>query len=179
MVCLSRLRIADDLPSDDPRDPHYRRPLAAADIWGFGDSQETVGVSPAMFREFVLDYQAPVLRRCGLVAYGCCEPIHERIELLIAALPNLRRVSISPWTDLVAAARLLGRRYIFSRKPNPSPLCVGFDEESLRRDVRETLRIAGDLNLEIVMKDVHTVQGDPSRLARWVKLVREEIARHG
>lgn len=171
------LGLTDDLPSDDPRVPSYRRPLRVADAWGFGDSQETVGVSPAMFQEFVLHYQAPVLRRCGLLAYGCCEPIHDRLEAIMAAFPNLRRVAVAPWTDQVRVAEMIGRKYIFSRKVNPAPLCVGFQEEPLRHDLRETLQVAGQLNLEIIMKDVHTVQGDVSRLARWVRMAREEIVR--
>lgn len=169
------LGYADELPADDPRDPNYRRPLTARDTWGFGESQETVGVAPEMFREFVLDYQAPVLRRCGLVAYGCCEPTHDRLPQIMAALPNLRRIAVSPWADQAVAARHIGRKYIYSRKPNPALLCVGFDEAALREDLRETLRVAGDLNLEITMKDVHTLQGDTSRLKRWVQLAREEI----
>lgn len=170
------LGYTDELPSDDPRDPTYRRPLAARDTWGFGESQETVGVAPEMFREFVLDYQAPVLRRCGLLAYGCCEPTHDRLDLIMRALPNLRRVAVSPWADPSVVADLVGRRYIFSRKPNPAPLCVGFDEDTLRRDLCETRRVAEGLNLEVTMKDVHTLQGDTSRLPRWVKLAREELS---
>ena len=48
------------------------------DMWGFGESQETVGVSPAMFGEFIFPYQLPLLERFGLNCYGCCEPLDKR-----------------------------------------------------------------------------------------------------
>jgi len=28
------------------------------------------------------------------------------------------------------------------------------------------------------MKDNHTIRGDPTRVTRWVRIVREEIERH-
>ncbi len=52
-----------------------------------------------------------------------------------------------------------------------------FDEEAIRADLRGTLAAARGCALEIVMKDVHTLNGEPGRLGRWVRLAREEIAR--
>ena len=36
------------------------------DMWGFSESQETVGVSPQMFSEFIFPYQVSILKRFGL-----------------------------------------------------------------------------------------------------------------
>jgi len=146
-----------------------------SDLWGFGESQETVGISPAMFNEFVLPYQMPLLKRLGLVAYGCCEPIDARWEY-IKKIPNLRRLSISPWSNQEKMGDYLGKDYIFSRKPNPTLIAVGFDEKAIRKDLRETIGVAkrNNCHLEIIMKDTHTVQNDPSRIERWVKIAKEE-----
>ena len=77
-------------------------------------------------------------------------------------------------------AEALGRDYVFSRKPNPALISTGiFDEDAIRADIRETLDVAGDCRLEIIMKDVHTLDNDPTRLARWVELAREEIEKKG
>lgn len=157
-----------------------RRPGDAVrleDLWGFAESQETVGVSPAMFGEFVFPYQLPLLEKFGLNCYGCCEGVHTRMEY-IARIPNLRRISVSPWCDQRIMAEKLGRNYIFSRKPNPSLVCVDFDEEAIRRDLAETLRLAGGGVLEIIMKDTHTVQRDPTRLSRWVRIALEEVEKY-
>ncbi|NLF29346.1 MAG: hypothetical protein GX591_00500 [Planctomycetes bacterium] len=163
----------DELPAADwkPGDPVRLR-----DLWGFAESQETVGVSPAMFAEFILPYQAPLLERFGLNCYGCCEPVHTRWEP-IRRIPRLRRVSVSPWCDQPLMAELLGRNYVFSRKPNPAHVCASFNEPAIRADLRSTLDVAGDLPLEIILKDTHTVQGQPWRLGRWVRIAREEIDR--
>ena len=138
------------------------------DLRGFAESQETVGTSPEMFAEFIL------LEQFGMNCYGCCEPVHGRWKY-IKGIPNLRRISVSPWCDQEIMARALGKDYIFSRKPNPAPLCVDFDQEVLREDLRRTLEIASDCNLEIIMKDTHTVQYDPTRIGRWVSMAFEEV----
>ena len=50
-----------------------------------------------------------------------------------------------------------------------------FDEKAIRADIRTTVAIARDCDVEIIMKDVHTLSGHPERLARWVQLAREEL----
>ena len=148
------------------------------DLWALGESQETVGVSPEMFNEFVLEFQAPLLERFGLICYGCCEPIERRMTYLAGRVPNMRRVSVSPFSDQQAAADALAGNYIFSRKPLPTLVCAGFDEEAIRQDVRTTLEIAGDQTLEIVLKDTHTVQDKPERITNWTRIALEEVDRH-
>jgi hypothetical protein len=65
-------------------------------MWGFCEAQTMSEVSPAMHEEFVLRYQLPVLERFGLNCYGCCEPLHLKLQMLKRRVPRLRRVSISP-----------------------------------------------------------------------------------
>jgi hypothetical protein len=149
------------------------------DLWGLSESQETVGISPKMFEEFIFPYQLPVISRFGLSYYGCCEPIHNRWHV-VKRIPNLRRVSISPWCDQEKMAAELGRDYIFCRKPNPAMISTGrFDEDTIRDDLRTTLRIVGSAPLELVMKDVHTLNNEPLRLGRWVDLAREVCTEFG
>jgi hypothetical protein len=146
------------------------------DLWGLSESQETVGISPKMFEEFIFPYQLPVIERFGLSYYGCCEPIHNRWHV-IKRIRNLRRVSISPWCDQEQMAADMGRDYIFCRKPNPAMISTErFDEDAIREDIRATLRAAGDTPLEFAMKDVHTLNDEPMRLGRWVDLARETCA---
>ncbi|MCC6443499.1 MAG: hypothetical protein IT210_08585 [Armatimonadetes bacterium] len=145
------------------------------DMWVLSESQETVSVSPQMFEEFVFQYQLPVIERFGRCYYGCCEPVHTRWNVL-KKIPNLKRVSISPWCDEEFMAREMGRDYVFSRKPNPTLISTErFDEEAIRSDIRKTLRAAAGCNVEIIMKDVHTLCGRPERMARWVELTRQTI----
>jgi len=149
------------------------------DLWGLSESQETVGVSPQMFEEFVFPYQEPIISRFGLSYYGCCEPLHGRIRT-VKRLSNLRRVSVSPWCNQEVMADELGQDYIFCRKPKPTLISTpGWDEEMMREDLRGTLRVAGQCPLEFAMKDVHTLCDQPWRLGRWVDLAREVCAESG
>jgi hypothetical protein len=159
--------------------PDFAGQVRARDLWGFAESQETVGVSPKMFAEFVLPYQLPLLDRFGLVCYGCCEPLDKRWHY-VEKIPRLRRVSISPWSDVHIMAEKLGPRYIFSMKPRPSDLAMpSFDEDRIRAELREAIRTcrAQDCRMEIIMKDNHTIGNDPSRVVRWTRIAREEAER--
>lgn len=150
------------------------------DLWGFCEAQTMSEVSPAMHEEFVIPYQAPIMECFGLNCYGCCEPLHLKLEMLQRRLPRLRRVSISPWADKAASAEQLGDRIIFSWKPNPAVLAgVDFDPDWARRDIRETIDLAraNGCSLEIVLKDTHTCQHRPERFDEWGRLAREEAER--
>ncbi|MBZ0291624.1 MAG: hypothetical protein K8L99_03565, partial [Anaerolineae bacterium] len=141
----------DELPQPD-FDGHVR----LQDMWGFAESQETVSISPRMFNEFVLPYQKPILERFGLTCYGCCEPLDNRWKY-VKTIPNLRRVSVSPWANREFMAQQLEDRYIFSMKPNPANLAFDdFDEARIRDILRHDLEVSRGCHVEIVLKDTHT-----------------------
>jgi hypothetical protein len=147
------------------------------DMWCLTESQETVGVSPEQFEEFVFRYQQPIQERFGLNCYGCCEPLQKRWHLL-KTISRLRRVSVSPWADQKAMAEALEDKYVYSRKPAPSVLAVPrIDEETVRADIRATLDITRGCIVELIMKDNHTLGHNPDNLVRWVRIAREEVER--
>ncbi|NLO83589.1 MAG: hypothetical protein GX094_11150 [Clostridiales bacterium] len=156
----------DDLPSKD-----FTGRVRMKDMFAWGESQEFVGVGPKQFYEFVLEYQIPILKRFGLVDYGCCEPLDKKFDLIIDNIPNLRWVSVSPWCDRKVAAEKLGNRYVYVYKPNPSRICSPKpDFEAAEKDIRETLEIARGCSVHIVMKDTHTFFNQPERITRWTDM---------
>ncbi|MBL7077161.1 MAG: hypothetical protein ISS31_06805 [Kiritimatiellae bacterium] len=159
------------LPS---RDRPAEGPVRLNQLWGFAESQETVGVSPDMFGEFIYPYQKPLQATFGLNYYGCCEASEGRWKF-IRQTPNLRAISVAPWSDQAVCADLFGRDYVYCRKPNPSPVCMNFNEDEIRKEFKETLTHAGDLNTVMILKDTHTVENEPDRFARWVEIGREEF----
>ncbi len=166
------LGYSDELPR-----PDFSGQVRLQDLWVLGESQETVGVSPHMFAEFIWPYQRPILERCGLVCYGCCEPLDSRWQV-IRALPNLRRVSISPWANREKMAAVLEDRYIYSMKPNPADLAMeSFDPVRIRAELRRDLQITRGCRVEVVMKDNHTIRREPRRVVEWVRIAREEAER--
>ncbi|MBN2658955.1 MAG: hypothetical protein JXR86_18015 [Spirochaetales bacterium] len=147
------------------------------DMWGFGESQETVGLAPDMFAEFILPYQIKVLENFGLNCYGCCEPIDPRWDY-VKTIPRLRRVSCSPWADREVMSRQLEQNYIMSMKPSPTPLASAvMDEDEVRTGLRRDLAVVKDNVVEVIMKDNHTIGNNPRNVTRWVEIVREEIDR--
>jgi len=161
-----------DLPKSRPG---AGRRVMLDDLWLLLESQETVGVGPDQFEEFIFPYQRDIGLLFGKIYYGCCEPVHTRLHVL-EKLPNLARISVSPWADEEFISGRIGRRYVYSRKPNPSLISTErFDEALIRADLRRTLDVARGCRLEIIMKDVHTLNRQRDRLARWVRIAREEI----
>jgi len=163
----------DELPAEDFDGEHVRM----KDMWGFAEAQEVSGISPAMHDEFVLRYQIPILERFGLNCYGCCEPLHEKFDI-VKKIPRLRRISISPWCDRKIAAEELEDKYIYSWKPHPGDIAaVKFNPDKVRAYIRETLEIADGCIVEMVLKDTHTCNNEPWRFDRWVSIAQEEATR--
>jgi len=160
-----------ELPQSDFDPLHVR----ALDIWGCAAAQIFSSVSPAMHEEFALQYERRWLERFGLSYYGCCEPLHEKIDLL-RSIPNLRKVSVSPWADIERAAEALSGNYVLSLKPNPSILAKDrFRPEEARNELKQKLQTARryGCRVEIVLKDISTVGHEPSRLSEWSEIAGE------
>ena len=154
----------------------YCEKIRIKDLWGFAESQETVGISPAMFSEFIFPYQFPILDRFGLNCYGCCEPLDKRWHV-VEKYPRLRRISVSAWASVERMAEFLGDRYIFSWKPPPSDLAMQvFDEGAIRTKIRNGFKLMEQHHccVEAIMKDNHTILNDPNRIIRWVEIAKEE-----
>jgi hypothetical protein len=162
--------------AEELRDPAANGASVARDrLWYFAASQELTGVGPAMFDEFMLQYQLPILSKFGLVAYGCCEDLTRKIGVL-RQIPNLRRIAVAPRANVAACAEQIGTDYIFSYRPSPSDMVgYGFDEQRIRDILARDLSASRGCFVDITLKDVETVQGDPARVRRWVELTRQVI----
>ena len=150
-----------------------------SDCWLFMDSQETSGVSPAMYRDLVFPAYAKVMSHFGLVSYGCCEASHPIWDDCLSKVKNLRKVSISPWCDEeFMGERLQGTNVTFLRKP-PATL-LGMDTPELDEDAvlscfRKTAQAAKGCKLEIAQRDVYMVGGSAEKVRRYVQLARRGL----
>ena len=160
---------ANDLESPKPNSgPRQRR-----QIWGFCAAQEYTLISPAFHDEFLFQYQLPIYQHFGLVHYGCCEDLGRKIDML-GQLKNLRSIAVTPVADVQLCAKQIGADYAISWRPNPSDMvCCGYNEALIRRIISAGLTACRGCHPHIHLKDVETVEGDVTRLTRWVKLVRE------
>jgi len=144
-------------------------------LWGYQAAQELTAVSPDMHEEFMLNYQIPILEKFGLVAYGCCEDLTRKIDML-RKIPNLRRIAVSPFADAPRCAEQIGTDYVISYRPSPADMVsYGFDEDRIRKILTRDLSACKECYVDITLKDVETVQSDPDRARSWVELTRRII----
>ncbi|MFA6134236.1 MAG: hypothetical protein WC869_09510 [Phycisphaerae bacterium] len=146
------------------------------DVWASAESQEMAQVSPPMHAEFAMQYEARLLAPFGLNGYGCCEDLTRKLDTVMA-MPNMRRISISPWADVEACARQLGNRFIFSWKPHPAHLAQTFDAAAIRNYIRHALEATRGCVMEMILKDTHTCNNQPQRFTEWTRIAREEVNR--
>lgn len=159
----------DELPQSD-----FSGRVRCKDMWGFTESQESVGVSPKMYEEFIFPFEKPIMDRFGLTCYGCCEPVHTRWHV-VKRHHRLRRVSCSAWANLEMMAGYLQNDFILSLKPNPAVLAVPSpDWGAIRSYLHKAAELGRDCCLEIIMKDNHTLACHPEHAVEWVRIAREE-----
>ena len=161
----------DDLPAPgyNPDRPRLK------DLWMFGLAQMFATVSPRMFKEFEVDYVSRICARFGLVYYGCCDPLDLKMDE-VRQIPNVRKVSMSPWVDQERGASEIGKQYVLSRKPSPALLAGdNFDPARVREDLvaSRTICEKHGCPLEFILKDVSTVRYEPERLFQWAEIAME------
>ncbi len=142
---------------------------SAKNSWAFGLAQLFSSVSPAVTEEFELPYITRMAECFGMVYYGCCDRLDDRLDL-VKRIPNVRKVSCSPWSNRDAFAEKIGPSLVLSNKPTPALLAESeLDYREIEKDLRHTLQAAraNRVNLEYILKDVSTVRYQPQRLTQW------------
>lgn len=154
-------------------------PLKAAkdvkikDMWGFADAQEFSNVSPSMFEKFALENQKIGLNMFGNSCYGCCEPLDHKYDMIFKHIKNIRRLSISPWSNIEMAVDNIKQKAILSWKANPIEICTGFDEQKTFKWLKETAQLTKDCYVEIILKDIRTCHGTNKYLVKFIELVNQ------
>ena len=162
-----------ELPKD-----HVTR---TTECWGFLESQETTAVSPEIYGEFVYPYQDRLVKRFGLLSYGCCERVDALWENYLSKWTNLRKLSVSPFNNEEQVGEYLrGTNVVYYSKPraelvtHPGPL----DEEALRKYFRGVCEAASGCLFEIAQREVLTLHGDPARGKRYVEIAKECVEQY-
>lgn len=163
-----------------PSPGFYRGHVRWSDRWHATNLQEATGMRPSMASEFLYPYVHEITRPVGLLYYGCCEAVHQSWED-IRALPNLRKVSISQWTNEdVMGEALRGSGIVYSRKPSPNFLSVDetLDDVAWAEHVRRTLDASRGCLTELIVRDVYTLHHNPDNARRAAGVALEQIDRH-
>lgn len=166
----STAALTDDLHPDQGA-------VRAKDVWGRGLAQIFASVSPAMHDEFDTQYMIRAMEPFGLVYYGCCEPLDKKICIL-EQIPNLRKISITPWADVDAAAEIMKNRYVVASKPNPAHVATPrLEEDAVRKELSRIVSACrrNGCSCDIVLKDITTVCNRPENLFEWEKIAMEIV----
>ncbi|MBR6763106.1 MAG: hypothetical protein IKM13_05075 [Clostridia bacterium] len=151
--------------------------ITLKDVWARAMAQIFAVVSPEMHDEFDLQYSQKLFDLCGLSYYGCCEPLHGKIEQL-KRFKNLRRISITAWADVDIAAEKIGSNYILSYKPNPAFVALpDFDPAPVEAEIRHVLEACkrNGTPCEFILKDISTTASNYTNLTKWVETANRVI----
>jgi hypothetical protein len=166
---------SDELPVPDSNAAKGGK-VVSRDTWGHLNSQESIGISPDQFHEFVYPYYEELAKEFGLVYYGCCEPVHAYWDDSLSHLPNLRKISISPWCDEeIMGEKLAGGKVIYSRKPSPNFIGIEaeFDEEAFTAHIKKTAAaVKGRCKAEFIFRDIYRLNGNLTKTRKAVDIAR-------
>jgi len=149
--------------------------------WGFLESQETTAVSADTFGEFVFPYQDRLVKRFGLLSYGCCERVDAIWPDYLSKWKNLRKLSFSPFNNEDQVGEYLrGSNVVYYSKPRAELVTdsKGMDEDAVKKDFARICKAASGCLFEIGQREVMTLHGDLNRGKRYVEIAKECIERY-
>ncbi len=186
MLQMEKLRLFDSeptalhctsMPVSDLDLPSGVDERTLKNVWGRGAAQIFASVGNDMHDEFDIEYMKETMGMCGLTYYGCCEPLDRKMDI-VEKLPNLRKVSITPWANINVAAEAISGKYVIASKPNPSSVAVGnLDKDNLKSEIKTILDACKKYNctFEMTLKDISTAGGNPNNIFEWEKIVMDMV----
>ena len=151
------------------------------ECWGFLESQETTAVSPDMYGEFVYPYQDRLVKRFGLLSYGCCERVDALWEDYLSKWKNLRKLSVSPFNDEERIGEYLrGGNVVYYSKPRADLVTPpeGMDDKAVHDDFKRICQAASGCLFEIGQREVMTLHGDIERGRRYVDIAKQCVEKY-
>jgi len=145
--------------------------------WCMANSQEFEQISPAMWEEFLLAYQRPIFEHFGLVGYGCCENLTQKIDPVLT-IPNLRIFVSSAWTDLDKVVEKVGTKHCIMWRQKASDVVFPDDTSGIRRHLEEGMKRLQGCCYQVVLRELQTLAGHPNRLHEWAEIGKELAAKY-
>jgi hypothetical protein len=157
----------DEFPRHKPGEK-----VSAMNCWTDATAQLFGHIRAEDHERLEFNYINRVCAKFGRVYYGCCEPLHDRMHL-VRKLPNVRKVSCSPWCNIDIAAEQIHGEYVAVNKPNPAWVAQEtFETDTIESDLRRTRDACArnSTNLEYILKDISTVKYKPQRIWEWADI---------
>ena len=140
----------------------------------YNDEVHAKVVSPEIYQVFAYPYEKKLadFYPKGIFYFHSCGDITPFLGT-IASIRGLRRLHISPSTDLRKAVSEVGGRFVFEKRMDPLRDLKKCDEEAMRSKVREVLKVGRDVSMQL---DPGPIQDVPlEKIKTWIKIARKEI----
>jgi hypothetical protein len=95
----------------------------------------------------------------------------------VLKIPNLRIFVCTAWTDLEKVVDAVGDRYTIMWRQKATDVVFANDMTSIQKHFEEGMRIAQGCYVQIVLRELQTLNGRPERLADWAKVAKDVVAK--
>ena len=89
-------------------------------------------------------------------------------------VPNLRRICIGPNAEVKRSAEAIGGDYVLSWRPSPTMVGPGYSLEQCRDVVRQGFANSRGCHIELMLKEMMTIENDPQRLIDFADMAVAE-----
>lgn len=148
--------------------------------WASSMAQIFTSVSPQVTKEFEIDYMKRIASKFAMFYYGCCERLDDRLNI-VQELPNLKKISCSPWSNPEQFSERIQKSIIMSAKPTPAYFASPqLDLYEIEKNLVHICNCASknQVKLELLLKDISTVQYKPENLTNWANLAMKIAQRY-
>ena len=90
-------------------------------------------------------------------------------------IPNIRAVSVSPWSDVNKMAEVLDGKMVFSRKLNPVHITNGLMWDEIERDIDHVISATPSGLIEFIYRDVYVFGGDMEKFQTCIKKIKAKF----
>jgi hypothetical protein len=163
--------------SDPINDAPAEGPVRLHHLWAAANSQEFDEVSPAMWEEFCLHYQLPILQQFGLSQYGCCEDLTTKTAGVLR-IPNLRVFVCSAWTDLDQVIEACGDTHCIMWRQSAAEVTLPDGLTHVREHLREGVSKLRGCAYQVVLREIETLPHGVERLREWARVGIEVAGAH-
>lgn len=158
----------NDLPKEG-----YNGKVRTQDLWLWCQAQDFTCVSPEMTAEFLVPYEAQLCKKFGMVAYGCCENIDGKYDIVLDAIDNIREFSCSAYSSIHRAVEKVGGKYVICWKPKPTNVFATFDPKRIEAELRHGMEIAKGMPIVVKLCEIETMCGHIDRAQYWIDTAME------
>ena len=157
--------VAEDYDPEKPR---------LCDEWAYVSAQNSCGLGPDMFAEFVQPYNTRLAKyfEKQTVYYHGCERLDHKLDS-IKTLPNLRRLHVSPWSSVQAAREKFQGSVVLEVHSHPGQVLLCMKYQEMKAEIKGLVAAAEGVPMDLNLADIETINNNPKLLTMWAQAAQE------